>query len=70
MLTSWSVPDFYKKRDVCHLLPARPRIVDPANPANNMWVSGLKNRRSTSSYEPGDGNRAVLMSKIHTINLN
>ncbi len=32
---------FYELRDVPTLLPSRPRIVDPANPANNVLESGL-----------------------------
>ena len=59
----WSYPD---------LLPRRPCIVDPANPANNVWISGLKRYRPgerISNYEPGDGNSALLRSYIHTIDL-
>lgn len=63
---------FYEKRDYPNLLPARPRVVDPANPANNVWVSGFKPcapGEKPNDYEPGDGNSAVLKAKISSISL-
>ena len=71
----WAGPSpdyFYEKRDVNTLLPSRPRIVDPANPANNVWITGLNTYQKgevVSEYEPGDGRSKVLRSKIDTINL-
>ena len=54
------------------LLPDAPRIVDPANPANNVWYSGFKGYRrgeKPNDYEPGDGNSTVLKRYIHNIDL-
>ena len=33
--------DFYKRSNYKDLLPSRPRVVDPADPANNVWESGF-----------------------------
>ena len=33
--------NFYKRSDYPDLLPSRPRLIDPANPANNVWESGI-----------------------------
>jgi hypothetical protein len=49
---------FYSLREYSDLLPARPRIVDPANPANNVWESGFMT-----------GDSSVLIRKIDTIDL-
>ena len=53
-------------------LPSQPRIVDPANPVNNVWMTGFKNYKPgerISDYEPGDGNAFLLRERIHTIDL-
>ena len=63
---------FYKRSDYKDLLPSRPRVVNPANPSNNVWVTGVKGYRpgeSPSDYDPGDGNTALLKRYIHTIDL-
>ena len=63
---------FYRKSNYPSLLPSRPRVVDPANPANNVWITGLKSYKRgevPSDYEPGDGNSTVLKRKIHTIDI-
>ena len=39
---------FYKPSQQIELLPSRPRVVDPANPANNVWISGI------AGYKPGE----------------
>ena len=51
--------DFYDRADYKSLLPSRPRVIDPANPANNVWESGF--------IPPGHS--SVLVSKIDTIDL-
>lgn len=54
------------------MLPRRPRIIDPANPANNVWKSGLKDYKPNeriSDYEPGEGKAYLLKSYINTIDL-
>ena len=49
----------YKIADYYDLLPPLPRIIDPANPANNVWESG---------FRPA-GKSLVLVSKIDSIDL-
>ena len=51
--------DFYRRSDYKDLLPSRPRVIDPANPANNVWESGF--------LPPGKS--SILISRIHTIDL-
>lgn len=41
--------DFYNRRDYPSLLPARPRVVDPANPSRNVWATGF----DMLNYKPG-----------------
>ena len=53
-------------------LPSQPRILDPANPINNVWKTGFKKFKPgerISDYEPGDGDAALLRERIHTIDL-
>jgi hypothetical protein len=50
--------DFYKRSDYKDLLPSRPRIVDPANPANNLWVTGF-----------AVGDHHILVQRIDSIDL-
>ena len=47
-----------------------PRLLDPANPYNNMYHTGIGpcNTR-TSDYEEGDGNWALLVAYIDTVDL-
>ena len=54
------------------LVPRRPYIIDPANPANNVWYSGFKGYHrgeKPNDYEPGDGNSTVLKRYIDSIDL-
>ena len=51
--------DFYRRSDYKDLLPSCPRVIDPANPANNVWESG---------FIPL-GKSSILISRIHTIDL-
>ena len=54
------------------LVPREPYIIDPANPANNVWYSGFKGYRrgeKPNDYEPGDGNSTVLKRYIDSIDL-
>ena len=50
---------FYNIADYRDLLPSHldPRLIDPANPANNVWDSGIS------------GSCMVLVDKIKTIDL-
>ena len=48
------------------LLPDCPRIVDPVNPANNVYLSGL----GPDPYaEVGDGKWRMLRERISTIDI-
>ena len=62
---------FYTPKEQIKLLPSRPRVVDPANPANNVWISGIAGYRPghrASDYDDdGDGNHKPLLEKISTI---
>nr|CAB38027.1 2-5A synthetase [Geodia cydonium] len=61
---------FYTPKQQIKLLPSRPRVIDPANPANNVWVSGIagyKPGERAGNYDGGDGNHKPLLDKIHTI---
>ncbi len=54
------------------LLPSCPRVIDPANPLNNVWISGFsffKPHERIYDYEPGDGNAMPLRMNIHSIDL-
>ena len=54
------------------LVPRQPYIIDPANPANNVWYSGFKGYlrgEKPNDYEPGDGNSTVLKRYIDSIDL-
>ena len=63
---------YYARRDYAGLLPARPRIVDPANPTNNLYETGIssysKNQRARD-YEPGDGDWTLFKMYIGTLDL-
>ena len=64
--------EYYERRDYPNLLPARPRIIDPANPANNLYISGIHNCRpyeKACEYGPGDGNWTVFKREIGTLDL-
>lgn len=64
--------ELYQRRNYPQLLPSRPRIIDPANPLNNVWTSGFRTFRPHEriyDYEPGDGNATPLRENIHTIDL-
>lgn len=44
------------------LLPACPRIIDPANPANNLYLSGVHRSERANKWTP-------LADKINSLNL-
>ena len=48
---------YYRLAEYSDLLPARPRIIDPANPANNVWESGIR------------GDTSMFPRNINTIDL-
>jgi len=55
------------------LIPSgAPRIIDPANPANNLYKTGIGHysaHERHSDFEPGDGNWSVFKRCIHTLDL-
>ena len=51
----WEVA--YNIADYIGLTPSPPRLIDPANPANNVWESGIH------------GPSWVLVDKINTVDL-
>jgi len=62
----------YEWRDYPNLLPAHPRIVDPANPANDLYETGISSYRPNEracDYEPGDGDWTMFKRKIGTLDL-
>ena len=50
---------FYWLGEYSDLRPAIPCVIDPANPANNVWETGFKEEENAS----------ILISKIVTIDL-
>ena len=49
---------FYRMVEYVHLMSVPPRVIDPANPFNNVWQSGIKG-----------GDASVLVTMIGTIDL-
>ncbi len=39
------------RRDYAHLLPAPWWLIDPANPANNVYVSGMSGKRKDRGWQ-------------------
>ncbi len=65
--------EYYKRRDYPDLLPSRPRIIDPANPTNNLYKTGITsyyeaNDRS-HDYGPGDGDWTLFTRYIDSLDL-
>ena len=53
-------------------LPGHPRVLDPANPVNNVWETGFNDYNPGerhNDYEPGDGNCTPLKENIDSIDL-
>ena len=48
-----------------HLLPDKPRIVDPVNPANNLYLSGV----GKDPYDDGSGRWEEFKVKVKSIKL-
>lgn len=52
--------------------PRPPRILDPANPANNLYFSGVGHYGSyewRGEYDPGDGDWSVFVRNVQTLDL-
>ena len=49
-----------------------PYIIDPANPFNNVYLSGIGKYEANSpegTYEPGDGNWTQFVCYVDTLDL-
>lgn len=54
------------------MIPSRPRIIDPANPSNNLYKTGIGKyypNSTASDYEEGDGDWTLLVRYIDSIDL-
>ena len=54
------------------IMPHPPRILDPANPANNLYISGVGSYspyQHCGEYMVGDGNWTVLARLIDSLDL-
>jgi hypothetical protein len=64
---------YYKKSAYPDLFPQhRPRIVDPANPANNLHetgISGYFTDKKCRDYGDGDGDWAKFVECVDTLDL-
>ena len=63
---------YYKKADYRDLLPvSTPRIVDPANPANNLYYSGIagEGNREARDYGYGGGSWEKFSQIIYSLDL-
>ena len=65
---------YYSLRQYPTLVPTHPpRILDPANPSNNLYLTGIGGysaHERVSEYEPGDGDWSAFKKNIHTLDLN
>ncbi len=50
------------RADYAHLLPAPWWLIDPANPANNVYVSGMSGKRKDVGWQ-------TFAEKVESINL-
>lgn len=52
------------------IIERSPRILDPANPYNNLYKTGIgRYNTRTSDYEEGDGNWTLFVKYIDTVDL-
>ena len=61
----------YSKNFVSYF-PSWPYIIDPANPFNNVYKSGISRYKANSpegTYEPGDGNWSNFVRYIDSLDL-
>ena len=65
---------YYSLRQYPSLVPTHPpRILDPANPSNNLYHTGIVGysaHERVSAYEPGDGDWTAFKKNIYTLDLN
>ena len=65
--------NYYNARDYPTLFPSStPRLVDPANPANNVYQSGIgpyPPKKRPCDYERGDGDWSQFVDKVEHFDL-
>ena len=65
--------EYYSAGDYPTLFPSStPRLVDPANPANNVYLSGIgpyPRKKKASEYDLGDGDWSEFESKVEYFDL-
>ena len=54
---------------ILHNSPRSPRLLDPANPANNLFDTGFTTTQANDEYDEGEGDWAELKRRIETIDL-
>eukprot|EP00731_Ephydatia_muelleri_P000640 Em0001g640a len=60
---------FYRRREYPNLVCSRPRMMDPMNPHNNLYMSGLGPAARRGNYGVGDGKWEWMVSNIDTLDL-
>lgn len=63
---------YYKLASYRDMIPSPPRIIDPANPSNNLYYTGIGQyypNSKASDYEEGDGDWTLLVRYIDSIDL-
>ena len=65
--------NYYNPGDYPRLFPSSPpRLVDPANPANNVYLSGIgpyPPKERARDYECGDGDWSQFVEKVEYFDL-
>ncbi|KAL5477772.1 hypothetical protein EMCRGX_G024614 [Ephydatia muelleri] len=63
---------YYTLASYRDMIPSPPRIIDPANPSNNLYYTGIGRyypNSKASDYEEGDGDWTLLVRYIDSIDL-
>ena len=60
---------FYRRSEYPNLVCSRPRMMDPMNPHNNLYMSGLGPAARRGNYGVGDGKWEWMVSNIDTLDL-
>ena len=64
--------NYYTLASYQSIIPSCPRIIDPANPSNNLYQTGIGKyypNSKASDYEEGDGDWTLLVRYIDSIDL-
>ena len=66
----WESDEYYMREEYPQLLPDPPCIVDPANPANNLYTTGINRCPPKERDKPGgDGNWTRFKGQIGSLDL-